>query len=99
MMIGEALRLIRVFHDLKQTDAANKLQISQSFLSEIERGTKTPTLDLLQRYADTFDLPASSIVYFAENINHPSTSTRFVATKIISLLQFLEQKSSRIVDG
>lgn len=42
-MIGEALRLIRVYHDLKQSDLADRLGISQSHLSEIERSKKAPS--------------------------------------------------------
>lgn len=94
-MIGEALRLIRVFHNLKQTEAANKLQISQSYISEIERGTKTPTLEMIQKYGEIFDIPPSSIMYFSENMRSSTGSTRSVANKILKLLQFIEQKSSR----
>ncbi len=43
-MLGEALRLIRVFHDLKQNELARQLGVSQSHLSDIERGEKTPSL-------------------------------------------------------
>lgn len=97
-MINEALRLIRVFHDLKQNSAAEKLGISQSYLSELERGTKVPTLDVIKKYSETFDLPASSIMFFAENIDgdHPRQTTKFVSDKILSILQFLERRSSKI---
>lgn len=93
-MLGEALRLIRVYHDLKQTDAAAKLGISKSYLSEIESGTKEPTLQLLQRYADAFGLPPSSILFFAENVGQdpPNRARRLVAGKILSLLRFLEDR-------
>ena len=37
-MLSEALRLIRVFHDLKQTELADRLGVSKSYLSEIESG-------------------------------------------------------------
>lgn len=36
-MLSEALRLIRVFHDMKQTELAQRLGISKSYLSEIEK--------------------------------------------------------------
>ena len=39
-MLSDALRLIRVFHDLKQQDLADRLEISKSYLSEIENGQK-----------------------------------------------------------
>lgn len=96
-MINEALRLIRVFHDLKQNQAAEKLGFSQSYLSEIERGTKSPTLDVIQRYSDAFDIPASSILFFSENMGESTKGrvTNMVAGKILALMQFLEERSGR----
>lgn len=97
-MINEALRLIRVFHDLKQSQAAEKLGVSQSYLSEIERGTKTPTLDFIRKYSDAFDIPASSILFFSENLDGSSkgVATKFVAGKILALMKFLEQRSGSV---
>lgn len=98
-MLGEALRLIRVYHDLKQKEVAKMLTISTSYLSEIEKGHKTPNFDLIQKYSDEFGLPISSIMFFAENMNteHPyHKSQNFVAGKMIGLLQFLEARSGRV---
>jgi len=98
-MLGEALRLIRVYHDLKQKQVAERLDISTSYLSEIEKGHKTPTLELVQRYSDAFGLPASSILFFAESVRDGGTSDRarsFVAGKMIGLMQFLEARSGHV---
>lgn len=98
-MLGEALRLIRVYHDLKQKQAAERLGLSTSYLSEIERGLKTPTLDIIQRYGEVFDMPVSSIMFFSESIGTSSTldqARTFVAGKVVSLLQFLEARSGRV---
>jgi len=97
-MIGEALRLIRVYHDLKQKQAAERLRISSSYLSEIEKGHKVPTLELVQRYSDEFKLPVSSIMFFAESVKDGNSYDRarsLVAGKMIGLLQFLESRSDR----
>lgn len=97
-MLGEALRLIRVYHDLKQKQAAERLGLSTSYLSEIERGVKTPTLDIIQRYGDVFEMPVSSIMFFSENVGKRGTidqARTFVAGKVVSLLQFLEARSGR----
>ncbi|WP_413818560.1 helix-turn-helix transcriptional regulator [Sphingobium sp.] len=67
-MLGEALRLIRVYHDLKQKQAAERLGVSTSYISEIEKGTKTPTLETIERYAKAFDMPVSSIIFFSESL-------------------------------
>lgn len=98
-MLGEALRLIRVYHDLKQKQVAERLSISTSYLSEIEKGHKTPTLELIQRYSDAFGLPVSSILFFAETVEDVGSSDRarsFVAGKMVGLMQFLEARSGRV---
>jgi transcriptional regulator with XRE-family HTH domain len=97
-MLGEALRLIRTFHDLSLTEAAGKLGISKSYLSEIENSRKEPTLQLIQRYGEIYDLPASSILFFSESIHRGGSyddARRFVANKIIALLRFLEERTER----
>jgi transcriptional regulator with XRE-family HTH domain len=98
-MLGEALRLIRVYHDLKQKQVAERLDISTSYLSEIEKGHKTPSLELIQRYSDIFGLPVSSILFFAESVKDGAVYDRarsFVAGKMVGLMQFLEARSGHV---
>lgn len=81
-MIHIALRKIRLFHQLKQKELANKLGISRSHLSEIESGRKGFSLELLQKYAQVFQIPLSSIVAFnewLENGEKPILSSRIKA--------------------
>ena len=95
-MINEALKMIRVFHDLTQAELAEKLDVSKSHVSGIEGGRKTPTLDLLQRYAAVFDVPLSSIMFFSENLGDQSAADRargIVAKKIVALMSFIAERS------
>ncbi|MCH4091856.1 helix-turn-helix transcriptional regulator [Acetobacter sp.] len=97
-MIGDALRMIRVFHDLSQKDAAEKLEIAPSFLSEIEKGKKKPTLDLLKRYANEFKMPVSSIMFFSEEMANASRSEKLrltVSSKVLSLLQMVAARAGK----
>lgn len=97
-MLNEALRLIRVYHDMKQSDVANALGVSASYISEIEKGRKKPTLELVEKYAHNFHIPASSIMYFSENMgkdNAVEAARTAVAGKILKLMQFLESRSER----
>lgn len=97
-MLGEALRLIRVYHDLKQKQVAELLEVSTSYLSEIEKGHKTPTLDIVQRYSDKFGIPVSSIMFFAESVEGGTfdRARSIVAGKMIGLMQFLEARSEQV---
>jgi transcriptional regulator with XRE-family HTH domain len=95
-MLAEVLRLIRVYHDLNQKEAAEKLKISKSYLSEIESGVKTPTLPLIEAYAAEFKIPPSAILFFAESRDGDKTSDKakqFVSNKILRLLQYIEERS------
>ena len=103
-MLTEALRLIRVFHDMKQNELATHLGISKSHLSEIESGKKQPSLQLIERYSSEFGIPASSILFFAEHLENPSQSTKaanrangVIARKVINFLQLVENRTG-VVD-
>ncbi len=96
-MLHEALRLIRAYHDLSQTELCAELSISNSFLSEIESGKKQPTLELLRKYSERFDIPMSSLLFFSESLDQGLTSKlrQTTAKKVVSLLQWVEQKSAK----
>lgn len=98
-MQHEALRLVRVFHDLNQSELAERLCISKSYLSELESGKKAPTLELLQNYADTFGMPLSSLLFFAENVKNSSKSERaraLIASKALKMLQWIAAKDEAV---
>ena len=100
-MLSEALRLIRVFHDLKQGALAERLGLSKSYVSEIEAGHKTPSLEVIEKYANMFDMPVSSILFFAEQLSEKSTKSRkerartAIARKVLDFLGFVEQGTSK----
>jgi transcriptional regulator with XRE-family HTH domain len=97
-MLSEALRLMRVFHDLSQKEMAGKLGVAKSYVSEIESGKKVPTLTLLEKYADVFGVPPSNIMFFSENLESDTTGERarhFLSKKILSLMDFIAERSRR----
>jgi transcriptional regulator with XRE-family HTH domain len=96
-MLNKALRLMRVFYDLSQKDLAERLGISKSYLSEIESGKKIPTLDLLNRYSEIFDIPSSSIMFFSESLNNGVKTEKlrtFISSKVLALLNFIAERSA-----
>jgi len=94
-MLNQALRLIRTYHDFSQTELCAELGVSNSYLSEIESGKKQPSLDILRKYSEMFDIPLSSILFFAENLetkNHSDKIKKNIAGKIISMLEWNETR-------
>lgn len=97
-MLNRALKLLRTYHQYTQVELAKRLGISNSYLSELEKGDKTPGLDLLERYSEVFKMPVSSILLFSESINEdrkPGAKLRVTAAdKILRLLEWLQERDA-----
>lgn len=93
-MLNEALRLIRVFHNMNQKELSEKLTISRSYLSEIESGRKNISIELINKYSTVFDIPSSSLLLFSENLenNKFSEKTRvYMAKKVVNIMNWVSE--------
>ena len=101
-MLNEALRLVRVYHDMTKAELARELNCSRSLITEIESGSKKVTIDTLDRYSNYFDIPMSSILLFAERTEEADFTERartFVATKAMKMLDWVSTISPKERDG
>lgn len=87
-MINKALRMAREFHHMKQNELAQKLDISTSYLSEIETGKKPASVELLEAYGRVFKIPASTFLLFKEQVDGANDDRR--VQKAHKMLQFFE---------
>lgn len=93
-MLSRALKAMRQFHNQSQGALASTLGISNSYLSEIESGKKEPTLDILNKYAATFNVPLSSILAFSETLDGSQSVSKvrsFVAKKMLRVLEWISE--------
>lgn len=90
-MLNEALRLMRVFHDLNKTQVAERVGLSKSYITELERGDKKVTLEVLRKYANAFSVPLSSLMFFAEQATEgpPERVRTAVASKVVKMLDWI----------
>lgn len=65
MHIGKAIKDIRIKKKIKQGDLANACNISQSYLSLVEKGDKTPSSQLLEKISKVLDYPAAMLSFLA----------------------------------
>jgi len=91
--INIILKQIRIFNRLTQLESSKILNISRSYISEIESGKKIPSTDILQKYSQVFDLPISSLIFFTENIEDKkllkNKAKFFIQKKTIDLLNWI----------
>lgn len=77
--INTILKALRKFNRMTQKEVSEKLEISRAYLCEIERGKKKPTLELIYKYSEIFDIKPHLILQFAEDKNKTPKLTKFVA--------------------
>lgn len=94
-MINDALRLLRLYLGLSQKELSTALNVSQSMISEVESGTKSVSMELLERYSEKFDVRMSQLLFFAEELDGQPIKTRgklIIASHVLSLLEKLSPK-------
>lgn len=94
-MNGEALKILRMMKEMKSKDLAVKLDISPSYLSLIENSHKKPTLEIVEKYAEVFNMKTSSVIYLMEDYDDETfagrtkNGTREIFIKVMKKLQKL----------
>lgn len=90
-MLSTALSLIRKYNALTQSQLSAELGLSNSYLSEIESGKKQPSLDVLTKYSEYFEIPLSSIIFFSEHVDDKKVTEKVrlgVASSILTILEW-----------
>lgn len=92
--MGEALRLLRIFNGYKSAELAKKLELSQSYVSELKNGKKQPTMEVLDKYAKVFEMKKSTLMLFAESLEGEEIKNdkkQRIARAGMKLLKILEK--------
>lgn len=76
LTLGEKIRIIRNEKNMSLQDLADKVGISLSYLSEIERGTVYPALNTLKRVAEGLGIPATALMGHEGTLGHKLKSLR-----------------------
>ena len=70
-MLGEAIRIARVFQGMSQQNLATTMDVSNGYLSQIESGTREPSQETLRAAANALGVPVSSLIFFSEQMQAP----------------------------
>jgi len=65
-LIGKRIKEIRCQNHMTQAELAEKADISDNYISRIERGVKKASLGALIKIARAFDTPLDSLVFVDE---------------------------------
>jgi transcriptional regulator with XRE-family HTH domain len=71
-MLGDELRSMREAAGLTQEALAFGAGVDRSYISQLERNLKSPTVDMLLRLCETMGVRASEIIARVEDDRHSS---------------------------
>jgi DNA-binding XRE family transcriptional regulator len=95
-MIGDVLKRIRSIYGYKANEMSASLGISPSYLSELENNKKQPSLDLLQKYADMYDIKLSSLILLSEEFDEAKKIDKgntFIRNMMLHLISSMSKKA------
>ena len=67
--VGQAIRSLRREKGLSQEELAELSNINRTYVGTLERGDKSPTLDVLERIAKALDITVGEIMKRAEGLD------------------------------
>lgn len=89
-MIGDILKRTRTIYGYKASELSELLGISKSYLSEIENNKKQPSLELLGKYSEIYDMKLSSLILLSENYEEASKNNKgdkFIRNMMIKFIE------------
>ncbi len=89
-MIGDTLKRTRMIYGYKASEMSELLQISKSYLSEIENNKKQPSLELLEKYSKIYGMKLSSLILISENYEEANSNNKgdkFIRSMMIKLIE------------
>lgn len=97
-MIGEVLKKIRIIYGYTAKELSRELEISGSYLSEIENNKKAPSLELLQKYSEIFGIKVSSLILLSEDMEEATAENKgqdFIKHMMFRLVNFMAKDAER----
>ena len=94
-IINEVLQIVRLYHGHNQKEISKLLNTSQAMISGIERGKKSVSIDMLNRYSITLGIKKSQLLFLAEELDGEQPIRRgnlVVSEKALRLLNELEER-------
>lgn len=85
-MLNKAIKLLRMYSNMKACVLADKLGIASGYLSELENGKKKIPVELLHKYGQIFDVEPSFLMVFAEKLRKDKKLERKIFDEIIKTI-------------
>lgn len=101
-MIGDILKKTRLIYGYKAKEMCQLLDISQSYLSEIENNKKEPSLSLLKKYSEIYEIKLSSLILISESYDESISqkkSEQFISRLMIKMINSMSVENEEEISN
>lgn len=85
--LNEVLRLLRIAQDLPTRDVADKMGVRTSYITDVERGDRSPSIDTLDRYCLALGVTTDVLFRLRNEQIKENLPYRRLLMKIMKLLE------------
>ncbi|WP_141504072.1 helix-turn-helix domain-containing protein [Paenibacillus luteus] len=96
-LVGENIRQLRKKRGLSQEQLAFRADINASYMGQVERGEKNPTIDVLSKIANALQTPLEMLVNVSAPPDLADVDPEGYATKIVHQIHGLSLKEQEAV--
>lgn len=84
LRLGKRIKQLRVMRDMTQEQLAEASNVSISFLGNVERGSKNPTVETIYKIANALDVTMSELLSFDTGIQVLEEPTSVELRRLLS---------------
>jgi transcriptional regulator with XRE-family HTH domain len=98
VIYGEKIRKARLKNRMKQEELAEIIGVHQTAISQYERGTRNPTLKILDKICDVLEINASEVMEKNEIKNKTKNFSSYEMCEVFRFIDFIIWKRNRKKD-
>ena len=98
MKLGAALKEIREVNSLTIKQLSVKSGVDASYITKIENGKRTPSLEVLSKVCDSLSISVGSLIVLSEASELNEHSSRFYIKNLASTINHMLGKESYYFD-
>lgn len=95
--IGKRIQEARVAHNITQAQLAEMVNLSSKYLSNIECGAKSPSLESLIEIANALQIDANSLLVDVLDVAPAIISSKY-AERLTNLPEIRQQRLMKVID-
>jgi transcriptional regulator with XRE-family HTH domain len=94
ILIGDILRCVRKSYGETQESFAHEIGTTQSLISKLERNEISPSIEILDKYAEHFDVPAETFLAF-RNLDSEKSLLQKIRVALFKKIVYDEEKEQK----